>query len=249
MTLQLADRSRVYLTGKIEDVLVKEDKFIFSVDFIVLDFEANKKALIILGRPFLATGNTLIDVQKGELTMKVNDQQVTFNVLDAIKSFDEMEDCHFVSIMELNVANSLNNCCSNEEIKAATFEELKDEDAAAAHIAWLEEKQHVRTNRHFESLDLSNREVKLVVPYIELPFVLELKLLLSHLKYFYLGDNNTLLVIILSSLNVDQEKSLVDMLGRYKKAIGWTTTYIKEISPSICMYKILLEDCYNSSVE
>ena len=81
VTLQLADRSHAYLEGKIEDVLVKVDKFIFPVDFIVLDFEADKEVPIILGRPFLATGKTLIDVQKGELTMRVNDQQVTFNVL------------------------------------------------------------------------------------------------------------------------------------------------------------------------
>ncbi|KAH9725220.1 hypothetical protein KPL70_007791 [Citrus sinensis] len=92
VTLQLAGRSHAYPKGKIEDVLVKVDKFIFPVDFIVLDFEAGKEVPIILGRPFLATGKTLIDVQKGELTMRMHDQQVTFNVLDAMKSPDEIED-------------------------------------------------------------------------------------------------------------------------------------------------------------
>ena len=81
VTLQLADISHAYLEGKIKDVLVKVDKFIFLVDFIVLDFEADQEVPIILGRHFLATRKTLIDVQKGELTMRVNDQQVTFNVL------------------------------------------------------------------------------------------------------------------------------------------------------------------------
>ncbi|KAH9680360.1 hypothetical protein KPL71_026519 [Citrus sinensis] len=85
-------KSHAYPEGKIEDVLVKVDKFIFPVDFIVLDFETEKDVPIILGRPFLATGKTLIDVQKGELTMRVNDQQVTFNVLDAMKSPDDIED-------------------------------------------------------------------------------------------------------------------------------------------------------------
>ncbi|KAH9750390.1 hypothetical protein KPL71_013860 [Citrus sinensis] len=94
VTLQLADRSHAYPKGKIEDVLVKVDKFIFPVDFIVLDFEADKEAPIILGRPFLATRKTLIDVQKEELTMRVNDQQVTFNVLDTMKSPDEIKDCN-----------------------------------------------------------------------------------------------------------------------------------------------------------
>ena len=50
MTLQLADRSHGYPEGKIEDVLVKVDKFIFPLDFIVMDFEANKEVSIILGK-------------------------------------------------------------------------------------------------------------------------------------------------------------------------------------------------------
>ncbi|KAA3465833.1 hypothetical protein EPI10_000971 [Gossypium australe] len=69
ITLQLADRSLAHLEGKIKDVLVRVDKFIFPTNFIILDFEANKKVPIILGRPFLAIDKTLIDVQKCELTM------------------------------------------------------------------------------------------------------------------------------------------------------------------------------------
>ena len=69
---------------------MKVEKFIFPVDFIVLDFEADKEVPIIFGRPFLTTRKTLIDVQKGELTMRVNDQQVTFNVLEAMRNPNEV---------------------------------------------------------------------------------------------------------------------------------------------------------------
>ena len=71
--LQLADQSYVQPKGKIEDILVRMEKFIFPADFLVLDCEVDDNAPIILGRPFLATGRTLIDVEKGELTMRVND--------------------------------------------------------------------------------------------------------------------------------------------------------------------------------
>ena len=54
----------------IEDVLVKVDKFIFLIDFIVLDMEEDKEMPIILGRPFLATGRAMTDVQKGELKLR-----------------------------------------------------------------------------------------------------------------------------------------------------------------------------------
>ena len=140
MTLQLTDRSHAYSEVKIKDVFVKVDKFIFSVDFIVLDFEADKEVPIILGRPFLATGKTLINVQKGELTMRVNDQQVTFNVLDAMKSPDEIEDCNFISVVDFVVTEKLHSCCSKEEINVVTFEELDDEDRGVANITWSGEK-------------------------------------------------------------------------------------------------------------
>ncbi|KAH9751853.1 hypothetical protein KPL71_014470 [Citrus sinensis] len=112
VNLQLTDRFHAYPEGKIEDVLVKVDKFIFPVDFIVLDFEADKEVPITLGRPFLATGKTLIDVQKGELTMRVNDQQVTFNILEAMKNPDEAEDCNFLSVVDFVVVDRIDRCYS-----------------------------------------------------------------------------------------------------------------------------------------
>lgn len=63
ITLQLVDRSICYPQGKIEYVLIKVDKFFFLTNSIIMDFNANKEALILLGRPFLSTGRTLIDVE------------------------------------------------------------------------------------------------------------------------------------------------------------------------------------------
>ena len=63
ITLQLADRSIKYPWGIVEDVLVKVNKFIFLIDFIVLDMEEDYEVHLILGRSFLATGGALIDVQ------------------------------------------------------------------------------------------------------------------------------------------------------------------------------------------
>ena len=74
MKLQLADRSIAIPRGVLENILVKVEKFIFPADFVVLDIEEDQKVPIILGRPFLATGGALIDVQKGELTMRVQDE-------------------------------------------------------------------------------------------------------------------------------------------------------------------------------
>ena len=102
------DRSFAHSEGKIKDVLIQVDKFVFPADFIILDFEADREVPIILGRPFLATGRTLIDVQKGELTMRVNEQDITFNVFNALKFPDEgVENCSFVSTIDMLIQEQI----------------------------------------------------------------------------------------------------------------------------------------------
>ena len=71
VTLWLADKSLKYPKGVVEDVLVKAEKFIFPKDFIIINMEEDKEIPIILGRPFLATGRAIIDVQRGELKLRV----------------------------------------------------------------------------------------------------------------------------------------------------------------------------------
>ncbi|KAK8669972.1 hypothetical protein V6N13_104739 [Hibiscus sabdariffa] len=79
--LQLADHPFVQPEGKIEDILVKVDKFIFPVDFQILDCEADENAPIILGRPFLSTSRAMIDFDKDEIVFKVDDDQVKIKAL------------------------------------------------------------------------------------------------------------------------------------------------------------------------
>ena len=99
LSFQVADRSLTFLKGIIEDVLVKVDKFIFPVDFVVLDMEEDKAASIILGRPFLATGKALIDVKSRELTLRVSDDQVKFNLYKSMEfPSDENASCMRIDI-------------------------------------------------------------------------------------------------------------------------------------------------------
>ncbi|XP_022887044.1 uncharacterized protein LOC111402945, partial [Olea europaea var. sylvestris] len=85
VTLQLADRSLTHPRGIIEDVLVKVEKFIFPADFLILDMEEDKDVPLILGQPFLATGRAIVDVQKGQLILRLGDEQISFNVFKAMK--------------------------------------------------------------------------------------------------------------------------------------------------------------------
>ena len=103
VTLQLADRSLKHSQGVIEDVLVKVDKFIFLADFIVLDMEEDKEIRIILGRPFLATGRGMIDVHKGELKLRVQDDEVRFSVFNVVRHPTESNACFMIEAREVIV--------------------------------------------------------------------------------------------------------------------------------------------------
>ncbi|XP_042030767.1 uncharacterized protein LOC121777542 [Salvia splendens] len=78
ITLQMADRSVSYPVGVVEDILVRVNEFVFPADLVILDMEEDRRVPLILGRPFLATGKALIDVDNGELTFRFNGQSVTF---------------------------------------------------------------------------------------------------------------------------------------------------------------------------
>ncbi len=96
--------------------------------------------------------------------------------------------------------------------------------------------------------DLGKRETP-KEPSIVKPPTLDLKPLPNHLKYAYLGENQTLPVIISSTLSENQENDLLGVLREHTTALGWTISDIKGISPSICMHKILMEDDYKPSIE
>ncbi|XP_024974800.1 uncharacterized protein LOC112512904 [Cynara cardunculus var. scolymus] len=147
---------------------------------------ANRSIAYPKGRPFLATGGTLIDVQKGELTMRLQDQKVTFNVFNSLKYPDYLEECSRVTEIE--------TMCYEEGVRKAY--KLKEEDSAEKGDETTEDLEgDVPSDAAaFELLD--NGELKNFTPCIISPPDLELKELPSHLKYVFLGEEGTLLVII-----------------------------------------------------
>ena len=108
MFLQMANRSMAKLEGILEDVLVKVGEFIFPIDFVVIDIKEDKQIPLLLGRPFLATGATLIDVKKGELTLRVSIEEVHFSLNKSLQQHD-VEQSHCMKIDNSNlICNELN---------------------------------------------------------------------------------------------------------------------------------------------
>ena len=244
VTLQLADRSLKHPRGIIEDVLVKVDKFIFPADFIVLDMEEDKEIPIILGRPFLATGRAMIDVQRDELKLRVQEEEVKFNVFEAVRHPAESDTCFMAEIVEA-IVSSQSGLTDPLETSLVENESENLSDEAEEYVKWMDSFGHNR-RKYFESL---GEGAKPPVSSIEQPPKMEQKPLPSQLKYAYLGVESTLPVIISSSLTAMEEEKLLRVLRDHKQTLGWSLADLKGIRPSMCMHRILLEDGHKPSVE
>ncbi|GKA78260.1 reverse transcriptase domain-containing protein [Tanacetum coccineum] len=103
MTLELANRSVTYSNGITEDVIVKVDKFNFLADFVIVDFEADPRVPIILGRPVLRTAKALIDLYEEKLTLWIGNEELVFRAKKFSKNSPSRER-H--SVHSINIINS-----------------------------------------------------------------------------------------------------------------------------------------------
>ena len=120
MTLQLAYHSTKKPHRIMEDVLVKVDKFIFPVDFVVLDFEEDSKCSLILGRPFLNTGKAIIDVHEGTITLRVGEERVEFVINHLMKY--PIEDEFFMRLEVMDV------CVKKVSCPREAYKKVKESD-------------------------------------------------------------------------------------------------------------------------
>ena len=110
---------------------MKVDKFIFPVDFVILNMEKDDKVPIIHGRPFLATKKAQINVQEGELKLRFQGDEVTFHVFQATKHpndepNDDIQECHPKEIMQSDVVNCKDKLnAAQKETKGLKSEEDK----------------------------------------------------------------------------------------------------------------------------
>ena len=116
MTLQLADRSIKYPYGIVEDMIVKVDKFLFPVDFVVMDMEEDAEVPLILGRPFMKIAKVIIDVDKGKLKVCAQEEEVSFDVFEAIKHPSGAKECFRVNVLD--------EVCAKQEKRIHAFDHL-----------------------------------------------------------------------------------------------------------------------------
>ncbi|CAN6583817.1 unnamed protein product [Malus baccata var. baccata] len=207
--IQLADRSNAYPKGVLEDVLVQVGNLIFPADFYVLDMEDSPHSTplpILLGRPFMKTARTKIDVFKGTLTMEFDGEVIDFNLSESIRFPKDDHSCFSIDIID-DLAQDFLDCLERDTLETTIAQGIGQKSGFA--------------------VPRSVEEAEIVAALESLP------------QYH---DNETLPVIVSSSLTAIEEEKLIRVLKEHKTAIGWTLADIRGISPTTCMHRILLEE-------
>nr|GEV58981.1 reverse transcriptase domain-containing protein [Tanacetum cinerariifolium] len=248
-------------TGVAENVFVKVGKFYFPVDFVILDFIADPRIPLILGRSFLSTAHTLIDVYEGEIILKHDDQSLTLNCGDIpsisynnFKSLNKVDlidaTCEEYSQEVLGFSNVVTNEVSTPYFKpifsnsSSTLTLFNESDFYLKEI-----KDCLNNDSNPEEVKDSEFDMERDILILEaLLNKVELKELPPHLEYAFLGGNNKWPVIILKDLSVNEKSTLIKVLKSRKKAIAWKLTDIKGIDPEFCSHKIRLEDDYSPKI-
>ena len=250
ITLQLADRSVKMPRGIVKDVLVQVDKFYFLVDFVVLDTQPvvnqGTQFPVILGRPFLATANAIIHCRGGLMTLSFGNMTVNLNIFNVTKGMGDEEDVCEVNMVDSVVQKYLDNVSHDDPLMSCLVSPSWDEEVTTLESEFLhsiiEHNKVLEVNGWAPKFEPLPPIEDKALPSEERSPKLELKPLPSHLKYAFLGAEETFPVIISSSLEMDQETQLLEILRTHETTLGWTIEDIKGISPLICTHRIHLEE-------
>ncbi|XP_027181968.1 uncharacterized protein LOC113780360 [Coffea eugenioides] len=210
ITMQLTDRINAYPEGLIEDVLVQVNELVFPADFYILDM-GDEKSLnpspILLGRPFLSTVRTKIDVNEGILSMKFDGAKVNFNIFEMMKYPEKSNSVFALSVIE-PIVQEIFEMDGKDALEVALTKPL--ELGVALNVDMRDELHHAVEALHslptmpprYELISLFVLEIqtKLLLSIVQAP-ELELKPLPKHPKYAFLGDRETLPVIISAHLS------------------------------------------------
>nr|GFA02039.1 reverse transcriptase domain-containing protein [Tanacetum cinerariifolium] len=263
MVLELADRTISKPTGVAENLFVKVGKFYFPADFVVLDFVADPRVPLILGRPFMSTAHALIDVYEGEIILRHDDQSLTFNCCDKPSiSYNNFRSLNKVDLIDATCEEYSQEVLGfvdvvSNEVSTPYFEPIVSNSSQnltpfdESDFLLFEEADAFLAKHYFPE---ARNDLKVVEPKNnkfsdDEPPEVELKELPPYLEYAFLGENNKWPVIISKDLSVNEKSALIEVLKLRKKAIAWKLTDIRGIDPEFCSHKILLEDDFSPKMQ
>nr|GEU36213.1 reverse transcriptase domain-containing protein [Tanacetum cinerariifolium] len=268
MTLELADRSVSKPIGIAKDVSVKVGVFHFPADFVVVEFEPEPRVPLILGRCFLKTGRALIDVHKGELTLRIENEAITYNLYQTSRysaDYNQMKANKIDVICEgysqevlgfSDITASGNPTPYDDLIVSTTSSTLTpfgDSDfllfeEADAFLGLEDDPNSPEFNPFYYNLEGEILLLEAILNSEPLPILSNHEQYLTSFKKELKGDNK-LPVIISKELGDEEKSALIKVLKSHKRAIAWKLSDIQGINPEFCTHKILMKDDYKPAVQ
>ena len=214
VTLSLVDRSTKIPKGTVEDVLIQVDKFYYPVDFVVLDTEpaaaGTNYVPIILGRPFFATSNAIINYKNGDMKLTFGNMTLELNIFHLSKKHMQPEE------------DVLEEACIIDTILEEQADQQGMLDILDEEFTECAEKQEEVDTKSVQGYWRRRNEIFPLVIGEEIsePQKIDLKPLPTELKYAYFEDHEQCLVVISSLLSTAQEGSLLQVFKQNNKALG-----------------------------
>ena len=180
------------------------------------------------------------------MTLSFGNMTINLNIFNVIKGMGDEEDACEVNMVDSVVHKYLDNVSHDDPLMSCLVSPSWDKEVITLKSEFLhsiiEHNEVLEVNGWAPKFEPLPPNEDKALPSEENPPKLELKPLPSHLKYAFLGAEETFPVIISSSLEMNQENQLLEILRTHRTALGWTIADIKEISPLICTHRIHLEE-------
>nr|GEU43327.1 reverse transcriptase domain-containing protein [Tanacetum cinerariifolium] len=228
--MDVSDQSITRTKGVAKYVFVKVGKFHFPTDFVVVEFEADPCVPLILGRSFLRISRALIDVYREEITLRVNDEAVTYNLNQTTRYSSTYDD---MSVNRIDIINIVREEYAQEMLgfsnnslggnPTSTFDPIISDSSPSltpfegSDFILEEIEAYLKDESISPEIDhadyLKQGEVIKAKSSIEEPPDLELKDLPSHLEYAYLEGVDKLPVIIAKDLKDYEKEALLKKGG------------------------------------
>nr|GEX21614.1 reverse transcriptase domain-containing protein [Tanacetum cinerariifolium] len=265
MTLELTDHLISRSVRVAKDVFDKVGTFHFPADFVVVDFDANPRIPLILGRSFLKTRRALIDVFEGELTLRVGEEAITFNLDQTSRYSTNYND------MTANRIDIIDMDCEKYSQEVLGFSDMIASGNPTPYYdlivsitsptltpfgnkAFLNDDPSLPPPNQGNYLPQVRKELKICEAKtdkssIDEPLEVELKDLPPYLEYIFLEGDDKLPVIIAKDLSIEEKTALITVLKSHKRAIAWKLFDIKGIDSGFYTYKILMVEDFEPAVQ
>ncbi|XP_050889190.1 uncharacterized protein LOC127094391 [Lathyrus oleraceus] len=212
MTLQFADHLVKKPYGIVEDVLVKIDKFVFRIDFVILEMPEDEEIPPILRRPFLETGRCLINIEEGTMTLKVYDEELKIDVRNTMKYKDDICTSHTIEVLDqvMTYDSPLNVSQLHLErvLSLSIFENDKEVDKGESEVLalmdaqppWKGSRPHRREDLRLPQTSEEDKDPKKGTKLKKLP---------ENLKYVFLDSEGIKPTVCMDKIIMEEDHKLV----------------------------------------